>query len=147
MGSRSYGFWLWVLLGLFSFRVVAQFVQWRMEVPFLPSFEAWHSAVIPYELLLAAQILVLGFYGWVALAFWKGNVRASRKSARVWLSIGGMYATVMVMRLVLGLTVMSSHYWFANYLPTFFHLVLAGFMLVVGLFHLRHTASPPVMER
>ncbi len=146
MESRRYGFWLWALLGLFSFRVVAQLVQWRMDVPFLPSFEAWHSAVIPYGLLLAAQALILGFYGWVALEFWKGRVQPSRTSAGVWLAIGAVYAGVMVARLVLGLTLMSSHYWFANHLPTFFHVVLASFMLVAGAFHLRHLASRPVVE-
>ncbi len=146
MESRRYGFWLWVLLGLFSCRVVAQLAQWRTEVPFLPSFEAWHSAVIPYGLLLASQALILGFYGWVALAFWKGRVQPSRTSAGAWLSIGVVYAGVMVVRLVLGLTVMSSHFWFANHLPTFFHLVLASFMLVAGAFHLRNAASRPVVE-
>ncbi len=146
MESRRYACWLWVLLALFSFRVVAQLVQWRMDVPLLPSFEAWHSAVIPYGLLLAAQALILGFYGWVALAFWKGRVQPSRTSTWIWLSIGGVYAGVMVVRLVLGLTLMSSHYWFANHLPTFFHVVLASFMLVAGTFHLRHTAWGPVVE-
>ncbi len=53
---------------------------------------------------------------------------------------------VMVVRLVLGLTVMSSHYWFANHLPTVFHLVLASFMGITGAFHLRYAASRPVVE-
>ena len=52
----------------------------------------------------------------------------------------------MVVRLMLGLTVLSSHYWFANHLPTFFHLVLASFMLVAGAFHLRHSAFLTVEE-
>ena len=146
MESRRYGFWLWVLLGLFSFRVVAQLVQWRIDVPFLPSFEAWHSDVLPYGLLLTTQVLVFGAYGWVALAFTKERVQPSRRSAWLWLSIGAVYAGAMAVRLVLGLTVMSSHYWFANHLPTFFHVVLASFMGVVGGFHLRYAASRPVVE-
>ncbi len=138
--SKKYGVWLWALLGLFCFRVAAQLVQWRFEAPLLPPFDAWHSSVVPYAVLLAVQVVIIAFYGRVSLAFWSRSVEPSRRSAALWLSIGSVYGIVMAARLVLGMTVLSSQAWFANWLPTLFHLVLASFMLVAGTFHWRHVA-------
>ena len=140
MSSKKYGLWLWCLWALFVFRVTAQLVQWRFDVPFLPPFDAWHSSVLPYESLVLTQVVILAFCAWVARAFWKGQVEPSKVSAWLWLSVGGLYALVMAFRLVLGLTVLSSHDWFSRHLPTFFHLVLASFMIVAGSFHGRHAA-------
>lgn len=137
MTSKAYGLLLWLLLALFGFRVGAQLVQSRVELSWLPPFEAWHSSVLPYPMLLLAQAAIVGFYGWVALAFIRGRVTPSRTSARLWLTVGWLYFGAMLLRLALGLTVLSSHGWFGSHLPTVFHLVLASFMIVAGTFHLR----------
>ena len=144
MGSRSYGCWLWLLLGLFCVRVLAQLVQRFGDVPFLPPFEAWHSSVVPYSVLLATQVAIVGLGARVAAMFHGEGIEPSQRSAWLWLSFGGVYALAMATRLVLGLTVLSSHYWFANHLPTFFHLVLASFLLVAGSFHARHAGAARV---
>ena len=45
-----------LLLGLFVFRVIAQLLVLNLNLPLLPPFDAWHSALLPYPTLVAAQI-------------------------------------------------------------------------------------------
>ena len=49
----------------------------------------------------------------------------------------------MLIRLLLGLTIMRDSRWFTSYLPTAFHLVLASWLLVYGHFHLRYGSRLP----
>ncbi len=49
---------------------------------------------------------------------------------------GGLYLGVMLLRLLLGLTLFGDSRWFGNHIATFFHIVLASFLLVTGDFHL-----------
>jgi hypothetical protein len=146
LDSKNYGFWLWSLSGLFALRVLAQLLQLKLDIAFLPPFEAWHSAVVPYELLVISQLFILCSYMWIAYRFSMGHVRPSMLAARIWLLIGSVYAAVMIGRLVIGLTGLSSNPWYGNHLPTFFHIVLAAFMLVAGTFHLRHAATHQPLE-
>lgn len=54
------------------------------------------------------------------------------------LAVGSVYFGIMVLRLLLGATVLREQRWFASPLPTFFHLVLAAYLLVFGCFHFRN---------
>lgn len=135
--AKAYAPWLWLLLALFCFRVVAQLAALAGVPSFLPSFEAWHSGVVPYWLLLSVQVLIIIVLAWTAWRFTRGDVRA-RPGLGWWLvGFGSIYFAVMLVRLALGLTVYTSHPWFGKLLPTLFHLVLASFLLVVGCFHVR----------
>lgn len=135
--AKRYARWLWLLLGLFCFRVAAQFVTLAGTPSFLPPFDAWHSGVLPYGALVTAQIVIIVVFGWTASRFSGGNVRPRRTLGLFLASIGLLYFAVMLVRLVLGLTLFSTHPWFGKLLPTVFHLVLASFLLLVGAFHLR----------
>lgn len=128
---------LWACLALFLFRVLAQWAQYLFEWPFLPPFEAWHSAVVPYWLLLFIQLAIASYLGRVAANISMGRVQPTRRSAFCWLGFGLIYFATMAGRMILGLTVLSTHDWFSNRLPTFFHLVLAAFVIVVGVTYLR----------
>ena len=48
-----------IFTAAFLFRVMAQLLQalWPLDV--LPSFESWHSATLPYPLLLVSQLAIL----------------------------------------------------------------------------------------
>ena len=129
--------WLWVLMSLFAFRVAAQLLQSRAALPVLPPFEDWHSSVVPYGWLLLAQVLILATLAKIALDFSTGRVRPSRLRGWIWLGAGAVYFSIMVLRLALGATLPDADPWFGRTLPALFHLVLAGFVLVVGSFHLR----------
>ncbi|HBP86991.1 MAG TPA: hypothetical protein PKK23_05565 [Nitrospirales bacterium] len=139
--ARWYALALFILTGLFMFRVLAQLIQVWRPVAFLPSFEVWQSGALPYPILLMSQVVIL----WVCLrVVWQmflGVVVAAPKNGRLLLSLGGLYLLGMGIRLMIGLTASPEHAWFGALLPTIFHFVLATFMLVYGLYHVSG-ASP-----
>jgi uncharacterized protein len=129
-----------ILLGLFCFRVLAQLLQRYLELPFLPPFAAWHSGALPYGVLLASQVSIIAFYAWILSRIKTNRTQASRRQGWIFFLIGLIYLFVMVMRLAIGLTGLSEHSWFRGYLPTLFHFVLSGYLIVVGHFHIQATA-------
>ncbi|MET0212114.1 MAG: hypothetical protein ABW292_03880 [Vicinamibacterales bacterium] len=139
--SRRFSFALWILFALFTLRVIAQPLALVVESAALPRFESWHSAALPYGVLLSSQILILVALGWTAWRFTTGNVAPRQAKGKLALALGTVYSLAMVLRLVLGATVLSHVRWFASPLPTVFHLVLAGYLLVYGRFHYLHGAS------
>ena len=46
--SQRYAPWLWLLLGLFALRVVAQPLALQVDTQLLPRFESWHGGLLPY---------------------------------------------------------------------------------------------------
>ena len=135
MPSRRYAFGLWLLLLLFAVRVIAQPLALVFDSALLPSFESWHSATLPYGLLLASQIAILLVLGWTAWRLMVGDLKPRRGIGTLALAFGGVYFAAMVARLELGLTTLSHVRWFASPIPTAFHLVLASWMLLYGRFH------------
>jgi hypothetical protein len=126
---------LWCLTALFACRVVAQLVQFATPVAALPGFEAWQGGSLSYPVLLASQLAILMIMVRVSSRVSRGVRRVRRVS--VWLlAIGSIYFVTMAARLVLGLTVLGHLPWFAKPLPALFHLVLAGFVLTLGHYHL-----------
>ena len=79
---------LWILLALFCFRVVAQLAVAVAPLPFLPSFEAWHSGALPYPVLVACQLLIVALYAWMARGIGSGRTRPDSRLARCRLSHG-----------------------------------------------------------
>jgi hypothetical protein len=134
--AQRYAPWLWVILFIFSCRVIAQFSLTITEVPFLPPFEAWYSGAVPYPQLLALQLLTIIVLGWVAWRFHRAKVVAMRSMGIVLLLLGSLYFSVMVIRLLVGFADLSVAVWFHRPIPSFFHLVLASFILLAGHFHL-----------
>jgi hypothetical protein len=100
-----------ILLALFCFRVLAQLLQRYIEIPFLPPFEAWQSGAVPYQGLLVSQILIIVFYGWILQRLISDPMRRSRTQGWMFLVVGLIYFLVMVVRLLIGLTGLSEHYW------------------------------------
>lgn len=133
--SKPYGYLMLLLCFLFSFRVLAQFVQGWHPLPFLPSFESWQSGALPYEFLLAAQIVIMVACLTATWGFLAGSVVPSPRKGTIALTLGIIYFTLMLVRLIAGLTVATDHFWFRARLPTFFHLVLATFVILYGHFH------------
>ena len=130
--SHPYGWLLLGLLLLFFLRVAA---QPNSPVTSLPPFETWQSGAVPYPLLVSLQLIILVACGRVVWSFLSGTVVPSGKKGRLLLIVGWIYFIVMGLRLLIGLTVAPDHFWFGAVVPTFFHLVLACFLLVSGSFH------------
>ncbi len=136
--NRPYAKWLWLCAGIFTFRVAAQLAALLFKPSFLPAFESWHGGVLPYPLLLGTQILIFIWLTWTAWQFSQSNVYPRRQLGMVIIIFASLYFLVMLLRLLLGLTILSEHRWFASYLPAFFHLVLASYLFLYGHFHFRH---------
>jgi hypothetical protein len=139
VSTRSCAWALWLLTGLFAFRVVAQPAALAFD-RLLPSFNSWDGGVVPYPVLLVTQLMILGWLARTAWRFGTGRVTPRPSIGRAALAFGGVYFAVMFLRLLLGATVLSDVRWFASPLPAFFHSVLATYLLVYGYCHV-HTVS------
>ena len=139
MSTRRYAGALWLLTGLFAFRVVAQPAALAFD-RLLPSFNSWDGGVLPYPVLLVTQLVILGWLARTAWRFSTGTVVPRPRIGRAALAFGGVYFAVMFLRLLLGATALSHVRWFASPLPAFFHLVLATYLFVYG-YRLVHTVS------
>ena len=139
--ARQVAPWLWFLLALFSFRVIAQLLASQFDVPILPKFERWQSGVIPYIYLLLVQVGIIAWFASITLRFSKATITPQRATGLFLLLFGGLYFVGNVGRFILGLTTFSSHPWFTAHLPIFFHFVLASFVLSTGYFHRYGTAA------
>lgn len=124
-----------LLLGLFVFRVIAQLLVLNLNLPLLPPFDAWHSALLPYPTLVAAQIAIIAICTSLCVRMLRNAITPRKNLGTLLLIFGGIYFAVMLLRLTQGLTVLATHAWFAQHLPTVFHFVLASFVLVLGHFH------------
>ncbi len=137
--ARIYSYWLMAFLGLFVFRVGAQFIQVIHPVLFLPQFDAWQSGALPYHVLLVFQLAIIVFCLRIVRKFRSGTVQPSKKAGLVYLILGGVYFVVMFFRLVAGFSFAADHLWLGAHIPTIFHIILALFLLTVGFFHSPHT--------
>ncbi len=138
---KFYVITLSILLALFCFRVLAQLLQRYIEISFLPPFDAWQSGAVPYNALFASQVVIIVVYGWILRRIMMDKIQPSSRQGWIFLIIGLIYFFVMVARLFIGLTGLSEHHWFHSYLPTLFHFVLSGYLIVFGYFHLQATGQ------
>lgn len=138
--TRAYAAACWALSALFAARVLGQAVQRWIPQPFLPPVEAFQGSNLPYGLLLSLQLLIL-----VVMVRVTGRVQTHRlvpsRRAGMWLAwLGAAYMAFALGRIAVGLAVPDAPAWFTAWIPALFHLVLAGFVLAISLYHLRETA-------
>ncbi len=134
-GAQRFAPMLWVLTGIFTFRVIAQFLLLAGDIPGLPSFEQWHSGKIPYPYLLLSQLAILWVFTAQSIKFSRGEVHPHKRLGRIFFLIGIVYFTSVLLRFLMGITVMTESRWFTVHIPLFFHLILASFILLVAAFH------------
>jgi hypothetical protein len=132
------GRWLWILAALFALRVAAQPLALVVDAPILPRFESWHNGLLPYPLLLGAQLLILAWLVTTAYRVSHAAVQPSRLFGRLVIGVAGVYGMTMLTRLLPGATVIREVRWFASPVPTVFHLVLAGYLFIYGRVHYRY---------
>jgi hypothetical protein len=138
--TRAHAAACWSLSALFAARVLGQAVQRWMPQAFLPPLEAFQGSNLPYWLLLSFQLLILGLMVRVAWRVQTDRLVPSRR-AGLWLAWpGAAYMAFALGRIAVGLAVPDAPAWFKTWIPAFFHLVLAGFVLAVSRYHLSGTA-------
>jgi len=123
--SKKYYIWFLILLLLFTFRVLAQLIQYFFNSNMLPPFEAWHSGVLPYWFLLISQFVIIAALFTITLNFAFGKVTARPKIANIYLVFGCIYFSIMLFRLVGSVTFANEISWFNANISTFFHFVLS----------------------
>ena len=123
---------LTILLLLFCFRVAAQLLQKIWDIPLLPEYDTWHSASISYSTLLLSQLIIILLSVVVIMRINQDSYRAHPVRCKIMLWLGWIYFLFMLIRFVLSITVMQSHSWFGATMPAFSHMVLAGFLIVLG---------------
>ena len=131
-----------VLAALFCLRVSAQLLQVIFPVGWIPAFEDWHSGVLPYPVLLASQLCIIGLMSYALNKVRNRTVRPRVWKYRLCFVFGGAYFVFMAIRLIAGLTFLAENAWFSRPLPAFFHLVIASFILLLGR-HIRTRRHDP----
>lgn len=137
--SRNYYFTLYALIFLFSLRVLGQWIQTYNPVTWLPLLEQWQGSNIPYWLLLSVQLLIISLMVYLTYSYHHGKVAANRTKGHVLLCIGLIYFSTMLIRLLVGIFNLTNLSWFDKLIPAFFHLVLAGYIMLLASYHLQYT--------
>jgi hypothetical protein len=135
---------LWLLLVLFGARVLGQGLVAWLSPPFLPPMAQWHSGLIPYPLLLASQVLIIGLLVKICrdVARGKGFWGDPRPAFGRWLITAGLvYLGAMLIRYGIRMWLLPHARWMGGTIPIFFHGVLACFLLRLGFYHLRATSG------
>ena len=143
-GSRQYVLSMALLTGLFGLRVAGQAIQYWMPQSLLAPFDAFQGSSLGYSTLLLSQLLILALMLRTCLRIGSGISVPNHRLGRGLAWFGGIYMVGSIIRIAIGIAVPSAHAWFSTWIPAFFHLVLAGFVLATAGFHLRRprTAEP-----
>ena len=117
---------LTVLTALFLGRVAGQALVAFADVPWLPPMEAWYSGLLPYPVLVVAQLAILSAQVTIDWRMWRGGgwLAAPRpRLGRALRVFAWIYALAMVLRWVLTRT---------HAIPIAFHGVLAAYLFTLG---------------
>jgi hypothetical protein len=126
---------LWSCVALFGARVLGQLEALLIAPDWLPDMDAWYSGLMPYYLLLPAQIALLMLMSVVA---WNRRIRsgafarANPRAAGALRLFALLYFTVMAVRLGVNLIDNGAEFRREGAIPVAFHWVLALFVLVSG---------------
>ena len=126
---------MWSCIALFAARVIGQLETLLLQPHWLPDMDAWYSGLLPYPLLLPAQIAILMLMAAVA---WNRRVRTgcfARANPRVAGALrifAGLYFVVMAVRLGVNVIDNGADFWRTGAIPVAFHWVLALFIVVSG---------------
>jgi hypothetical protein len=126
---------LTVLQTLFLGRVLGQIVAELASPPWLPAVEHWQSGLLPYPVLLTAQILILMFMSLVTYDAFRrdGLWHVSKpKTQRILRRVAYLYMAAMALRYVLTMALLPELRWFGHMIPIAFHFVLASYILTLG---------------
>lgn len=126
---------LWLLVAAFAGRVAGQLIQKVSPVGFLPDVAAFQGSRLPYWALLSTQIVILCAMVVVTARIQRGTLRPSARVGSILGRLGALYLGVSIVRIAIGLFVPQAPAWFSTWLPAIFHLVLAGWVLLVAVWH------------
>jgi hypothetical protein len=121
---------LWVCIGMFLLRVLGQIEVVLIAPAWLPTMDQWYSGLLPYPLLLPAQILILMLMTGLTVNEMR---RPHDAPGREWLRVVALfYFAAMLVRLILQFMRGADDVIAAGGIPVAFHWVLALFLLVLA---------------
>ncbi len=121
---------LWTCVGLFLLRVLGQIEVVLLAPIWLPPMEQWYSGLLPYPVLLPAQIVILMLMtGLVMREMRRPYVARNREWLRI---VSLIYFAVMLARLIVQYLRGADDVIAAGGIPIAFHWVLALFLLVLS---------------
>jgi hypothetical protein len=134
IGEGARRSWLWLLFCLFVLRVLGQIVVGVFAPAWLPPWDQWQSGLLPYPVLLVAQVVLIAWM-WRLCRDNTGRpgrftIRSERlrRSLRIFAAI---YVASMPLRYVVTQSVTDAAWWHDT-IPVVFHLVLAGYVGLLG---------------
>lgn len=126
---------LWACIGLFFLRVIGQVEVLLLAPSWLPPMTDWYSGLLPYPVLLPAQIVLLMVMSVLVFHEMRINGAVGVRPARwrPWVrSAALVYFAVMVLRLAVQFSRGADDVIAAGGIPVAFHWVLALFLLVLS---------------
>jgi hypothetical protein len=130
-----------LLIGLFSLRVAGQAVQHWLPQDWLPEFGEFQGSGLPYSGLLTLQLLILVVMARTCVRISGRTSTPSRSQGVGLVWFGGVYMLGSIARIAVGIGLPAAPDWFTAWMPAFFHLILAAFVLTAAHFHLTGKAA------
>jgi hypothetical protein len=128
-----------LLLGLqtflFALRVAGQAIQRWMPQAGLPSNEAFQGSALPYGVLLSSQLVILAVMVFYTVRLARCRLAPSHRVGVVLAWLGGIYMTIALTRVAIGLWVPDAAPWFTVWIPALLHVVLASYVLTFAYYH------------
>jgi hypothetical protein len=125
---------LWICIALFFARVVGQIEVLLLAPDWLPPMSAWYSGLLPYPILLPAQIALLMLMCALVVRTRPRDPSAivtSTGVAKVWRAIALVYFLAMAGRLVVCVHRYGRDFYLNGAIPVAFHWVLALFLALL----------------
>jgi hypothetical protein len=133
---RAAGVVLAALTAFFALRVSGQLLVRARAPGYLPPMQDWN--LVPYRLLLPIQLLFLVVMILICadlLGPGEPVAGRSRPFGRAAVAFSFVYAGAMAIRYAVRMTRRPEQRWFGGSIPIVFHVVLAAFVFVLGVFH------------
>ena len=122
---------------LFLLRVAGQLLVVTRRPTWLPAMPEWQSGLLPYPVLLVSQVVILGLMTATAALLWSGStlIPPLRQEYGVpVIAFALVYAGAMAVRYAIRMARRPTERWFGGTIPIAFHLVLAAWLLVLGVY-------------
>jgi hypothetical protein len=134
-----------VLAFLFFLRVVGQALVAFAGVTVLPPMSEWYSGLLPYRLLLPAQMAILTLQALISLQLVRGHgvlITPRPRVGRVLITLSVVYFLTMALRYTVTMTWYPERRWLGTgTIPVVFHWVLAAYVFTLGRHHARGAAG------
>lgn len=130
MNPRTAGMWLCCIL--FFTRVFGQVMAGLYAPAWMPPMEAWYSGLVPYPVLLPAQMALLMFMAVITTGQTRngsGCYQPRPVVARRLQTVAYVYAAAMALRYLVAVRTTDIQFWYdGGLVPVVFHWVLASFI-------------------